>query len=115
MSKKATETLTESMFYVLMAIVTEPMCGIEVVKYIETRTKGRVAIGPGTLYTILGKFVKESWIKEIEKEGRKRTYQITAKGVEVYEQEVRRLQCCVQDTVNTKIERFIYENNCNYR
>ena len=32
--------------------------------YIEKRTGGRVLIGPATLYTILGKFEKEKWIKE---------------------------------------------------
>ena len=102
MPKKAMEILTESMFYVLMAFVTGPMCGIEVAKYIETRTQGRVLIGPGTLYTILGKFVKEKWIKEIEVEGRKCTYQITAKGMDAYEQEVQRLQSCVQDALDAK-------------
>ena len=104
MPKKAMEILTESMFYVLMAFVSGPMCGIEVAKYIETRTKGRVLLGPGTLYTILGKFVKEKWIKEIELEGRKCTYQITAKGVDAYEQEVRRLKTCVQDALDAQMD-----------
>ena len=102
MPKKSMEILTESMFYVLMAFVTGPMCGIEVAKYIETRTKGRVLIGPGTLYTILGKFVKEKWIREIEVEGRKCTYRITDKGLNAYEQEVRRLQSCVQDAQDAR-------------
>ena len=104
MPKKAMEILTESMFYVLMAFVTGPMCGIEVAKYIETRTKGRVLIGPGTLYTILGKFEKEKWIKEVEVEGSKRTYQITSKGMDAYEQEVQRLQSCVQDALDAKMD-----------
>ena len=97
MPRKAMEILTESMFYVLMAFAKKPMCGIEVVEYIEKRTKGRVLLGPATLYTILGKFEKEKWIKEIEVEGRKRTYRITDKGLTAYEQEVVRLQQCVQD------------------
>lgn len=97
MPRKAMEILTESMFYVLMAFSQKPMCGIEVVEFIEKRTKGRVLLGPATLYTILGKFEKEKWIKEIEVEGRKRTYRITDKGLTAYEQEVLRLQQCVQD------------------
>ena len=97
MPRKAMEILTESMFYVLMAFAKKPMCGIEVVEFIEKRTKGRVLLGPATLYTILGKFEKEKWIKEIEVEGRKRTYRITDKGLTAYEQEVLRLQQCVQD------------------
>ena len=97
MPKKAMEILTESMFYVLMAFSKRPMCGIDVADYIEKRTNGRVLIGPATLYTILGKFEKEKWIKEVEVEGSKRTYQITSKGMDAYEQEVQRLQSCVQD------------------
>lgn len=99
MPKKAMEILTESMFYVLMAFSKGPMCGTDVAEYIEQRTKGRVLIGPATLYTILGKFEKEKWIKEVEVEGRKRTYRITDIGMTAYEQEVERLQKCVQDAV----------------
>ena len=68
MPKKAMEILTESMFYVLMAFSKRAMCGIDVADYIEKRTKGRILIGPATLYTILGKFEKEKWIQEIEVE-----------------------------------------------
>lgn len=97
MPKKAMEILTESMFYVLMALNKSAMCGIEIVEYIEQITSGRVQLGPATLYTILGKFEKEKWIKEVEVEGRKRTYRITDKGLNAYEQELRRLQQCTQD------------------
>ena len=105
MPKKAMEILTESIFYVLMAFSKKPMCGIDVADFIEKRTKGRVMIGPATLYTILGKFEKEKWIKETEVEGRKRTYCITEKGLAAYKQEVIRLQQCVQDAS----EAFLYE------
>lgn len=97
MPKKAMDILTESMFYVLMAFSKGPMCGIDVADYIEKITGGRVKIGPATLYTILGKFEKKKWIREIEVEGRKRTYSITDKGVSAYEQEVERLKMCVRD------------------
>ena len=93
MTKKAMDILTESIFYAMMAFSTGPMCGIDVADYIEKRTGGRVKIGPATLYTILGKFEKEKWIREIEVEGRKRTYSITDKGVSAYEQEVEDLEC----------------------
>ena len=53
MPRKAMEILTESMFYVLMAFSKRPMCGIEISEYIERKTKGRILMGPATLYTIL--------------------------------------------------------------
>ncbi|WP_343209346.1 PadR family transcriptional regulator [Anaerolentibacter hominis] len=97
MPKKAMEILTESMFYVLMAFRRGPMCGIEVVDYIDRKTRGRIQIGPATLYTILGKYEKEKLIQETEVDGRKRTYRITAKGNQAYEEELERLRLCVAD------------------
>lgn len=97
MPRKAMEILTESMFYVLMALQTGPMCGIDIADFIERRTKGRVQIGPATLYTVLGKFEKEKYIQEVFVQGRKRTYQITDKGLAAYNEEVNRLKQCVLD------------------
>ena len=97
MPKKAMEILTESMFYVLMSLKSGPMCGIDIAAWITTRTKGRLQLGPATLYTILGKFEKEGYITETEVEGRKRTYKITGKGGEAYQAELHRLRQCIAD------------------
>ena len=97
MPKKSMDILTESMFYVLMGLMTGPMCGIDIAQFIDQRTKSRLIIGPATLYTILGKFEKEKYIREIAVEGRKRTYQITQKGADAYREELARLKQCVLD------------------
>lgn len=97
MPKKSMETLTESMFYVLMALGTKPMCGIDIAAWIRDRTQGRVQLGPATLYTILGKFEKEQYIAETEVEGRKRTYRITPRGADAYREELNRLKQCIVD------------------
>ncbi len=97
MAKKALEILTETMFYVLMSFVHEERCGIEIAEFIEKKTSGRIKIGPGTLYTILAKFEEEKLITETKVEGRKRTYQITSKGLWAYRDELSRLWACVRD------------------
>lgn len=97
MPKKSMDVLTESMFYVLMALRQSPMCGIDIAAFIEQRSRGRVRIGPATLYTILGKFEKEKYILETEVEGRKRTYRITDKGQAAYAGELERLRICLAD------------------
>ena len=97
MPKKAMEILTESMFYVLMALSDRPMCGIDIAAWITNRTRGRVSLGPATLYTVLGKFEKEGYIAETEVDGRKRTYRITAKGLTAYRTELDRLRQCIAD------------------
>ena len=97
MPRKSMDILTESMFYVLMALMTGPMCGIDIADFIEKRTKSRLQMGPATLYTILGKFEKEKYIRETAVEGRKRTYEITGKGFEAYRDELKRLKQMVLD------------------
>lgn len=97
MPKKAMDSLTESMFYVLMALRRSSLCGIDIAARVAGKTRGRVQLGPATLYTILGKFEKEGYIRETEVMGRKRTYTITEKGLTAYEEELRRLRACIDD------------------
>lgn len=97
MPRKAMEILTESMFYVLMALTKGPACGIDIAAWISKRTGGRVSLGPATLYTVLGKFEKEGFIAQTEVEGRKRTYRITGKGIDAYCTELQRLRACIAD------------------
>lgn len=97
MPKKSMEILTESMFYCLMALSRCPMCGIDIAAYVHGKTRGRVQLGPATLYTILGKFEKEGYIGETAVVGRKRTYAITARGLDAYEEELNRLRLCILD------------------
>ena len=89
--------LTEPMYYVLMAFLKRDMCGIDITDFVERRTRGRVRLGPGTLYTLLAKFQDEGFIAETEVEGRKRTYRITDKGRAAYFEELERLRACVAD------------------
>lgn len=97
MPKKTLENLTESMYYVLMALMEGEKCGTEIADYAAARTDSAVTIGPATLYTILAKFQAEGYIRETAVEGRKRTYAITDAGLNAYQAELRRLWRCVMD------------------
>lgn len=105
MPRRAMESLTESMFYVLMAFEQGEMCGIDVADYVEERTSGRLQLGPATLYTILAKFEKEKYIREVSVEGRKRTYALTERGAQAYEAELERLYQCIADAEAAKAAR----------
>lgn len=97
MAKKAMETLSETMFYTLMAFTVGEMCGTEAAEYVRRRTDGRVHMGPGTLYTILANFQSEGLIEKRREEGRRITYGITKKGRAVYAAELERLRLCLRD------------------
>ena len=73
------QTLTEQMFYILLCL-EEEQCGVDIMERVAAMTDGRVAIGPGTLYSLLESFLKEGFIRETKVEGRRRSYQITVRG-----------------------------------
>ena len=97
MAGKERGPLTEPMFYVLMSFLRRDMCGTEITEFVERRTRGRVRLGPGTLYTLLAKFQDEGFIQETEVDGRKRTYRMTDQGRQAYHEELDRLRACVLD------------------
>ena len=97
MAGKERGPLTEPMFYVLMSFLRRDMCGTEITEFVERRTRGRVRLGPGTLYTLLAKFQDEGFIQETEVDGRKRTYRLTDQRRQAYHEELDRLRACVLD------------------
>ena len=55
------------------------------------------AVRPGTLYTILGRFLEEGFIQETSVQGRQRNYRLTEKGQRAYRNERLRLRLCLAD------------------
>lgn len=104
MPRKAFDTLSEPMFYVLMALRCRSLCGAEIVEWIQKKTDGRMVLGPGTLYTILAKLTEEDIIHEVSVDGRRRNYEITEKGRKLYETECDRLRRCIADAESASKE-----------
>lgn len=97
MAKKALEQLSETMFYLLMAFLHGEFCGAEAADWIEARTRGRIRMGPGTLYTILAQFEASEVLEPTETMGRRKHYRITEKGRVLYQAELERLMQCIAD------------------
>lgn len=96
MAREQFQNLTEPMYYILIALLIE-RCGVDIMDAVSEISKGRVKVGPGTLYTLLGRFEKEKIIKETEVQGRKRSYIITAKGKQILLDEYSRLNTLIKD------------------
>ncbi len=96
MAREKFQSLTEQMFYILLCLRQE-FCGADIAAQIQTMTKGRVIVGPGTLYNVLDSFVQAEMIVETKVEGRRRSYLITRKGREMLEAEYRRLLTLTKD------------------
>lgn len=96
MAREKYQTLTEQMFYILLAL-REECCGVDVMEKVAAMTGGRVRIGPGTLYSLLENFLRERLIRETRAEGRKRSYLITDDGRARLSSEHERLQLLIAD------------------
>ena len=96
MAREKFQTLTEPMFYILLCLRQE-CCGADIMFQVTRLTRGRVAIGPGTLYNLLDSFLQAGMIRETGVAGRKRSYLITDKGRETLAAEYRRLLALTKD------------------
>ena len=96
MPREKFSTLTEQMFYVLLAL-TEECCGMDIMAKVGKITEGRVAVGSGTLYNLLEQFSDEGIIAETKTEGRRRSYILTQKGSDLLQREYDRIVLQAQD------------------
>ena len=98
--------LTEALFYILLA-VRKPNHGYGIIQEIEELTKGRVVLGPGTLYGVIQSLVKKGWIdiySEDKESRKKKEYLITNEGKKAFEEELKRLEELVANATLMKGE-----------
>jgi len=96
MAREQFQSLSEQMYYILLAL-WDTQCGADVSRQVTHLSRGRIRIGPGTLYTLLGRFEEQGIIEETGNAGRKRYYVITEKGKQMMRTEYARLQNLIQD------------------
>lgn len=85
--------LTEALFYILIAVRT-PNHGYGIIQDISDMTKGRLILGPGTLYGAINSILSKGWIKlysEDKESRKKKEYVITEQGKAVLQNEIERL------------------------
>ena len=90
--------LTPRVFHILLALVDGPEHGYQIMKEVESRSGGKVRIGPGTLYEGVQRLVKNGLIEESDErpetdldDQRRRYYQLTDLGQRTLEAEADRL------------------------
>ena len=90
MARKKMDTLTEQMFYVLLALRGERH-GYAIMQYILELTEGRVAVGAGTLYALLDRFERDGLIRQSRIEEKRKYYRLTGEGDRALRDEFRRI------------------------
>lgn len=96
MARKKMDTLTEQMYYLLLAL-HEPGHGYAIMERVKEMTDGRLQIGPGTLYTLLNRFEGEGLIRLRAVTDNRKIYALTQRGREELRQEYDRLRRLVAD------------------
>lgn len=96
MAREQFQTLTEPMYYILLALLEE-CCGVDIMERVKNISNGRVVVGPGTLYAMLAKFEENDVIQLTASEGRRKSYIITEIGKKMLRQEYERLKTMVLD------------------
>lgn len=83
--------MTEATYYTLLAL-KEPRHGYAIMQFTGELTEGRIQMGTGTLYTMLGRLVSDGLITILANENGKKTYQITETGDELLRHEIKRIR-----------------------
>ena len=85
--------LTESTYYILLSLYS-PQHGYGIMQLTEQLSGGRVKLAAGTLYGALNALCEKGWIKllPVEKDSRKKQYQLTQDGLAVLKGELARLK-----------------------
>lgn len=96
MAREQLQTLTEPMYYILLAL-TDECYGVDIMEKVRTLSQGRVTVGPGTLYAMLAKFEEKDIIRLTAADGRRKSYIITDAGREELRKEYNRLLTLVSD------------------
>lgn len=96
MARNKFQTLTEPMYYILLALC-ETRNGSEITSWVSEITNGRINLAPGTLYALLAQFLQEDIIERTKSKGSGKFYIITDEGRELLEEDRNRIMMMVKD------------------
>jgi DNA-binding PadR family transcriptional regulator len=86
-TKKASAPLTPAVLHILLAVSAKERHGYGIMKQVESDSRGKVKMGPGTLYGSIGRMIDAGLIRESDRkvdpemdDERRVYYRITALG-----------------------------------
>lgn len=96
MARGKFQTLTEPMYYTLLALC-ERRNGSEITSWVSEITNGRINLAPWTLYALLAQFLQEDIIERENSKGSGKFYTITDEGRKLLEEDRNRIMMMVKD------------------
>ena len=101
MDVQANLPLTETTFFIMLSLASEPKHGYAIMKEVEILSRGNVRLRTGTLYGAIKRLLEGGWIERVgadkgKEQGRvRKSYQLTNLGRRVLEAEMMRLDSLV--------------------
>ena len=86
--------LTETTFYILLALASEPLHGYGIIKKVEILSDQSIVLAAGTLYGALDNLKKSKLIEQMltEDNSRRKVYCLTKDGKEVLKNDYMRIK-----------------------
>jgi DNA-binding PadR family transcriptional regulator len=111
MFSTASEPLTPAVFYILLSLSIKEKHGYEIMKEVHDTSKGKVKLGPGTLYGTIKRMLEEKLIREVKTNNisteRRKYYKLTLQGEKMLSTELKRfadaLETAKKSSVNISL------------
>jgi DNA-binding PadR family transcriptional regulator len=90
-------SLSQSEFYILLSLAIQERHGYEIMKQVEQESRGRVLLGPGTLYGAIKRLLQAHLIEELAREHpRRKYYRLTEQGRKALASELARYNDAIE-------------------
>ena len=84
-------------FLTLLALLNGPRHGYGIMQDVAADTEGEVKLGPGTLYSVLKRFLNAGLVEECQADSdRRRCYRLTRKGKSVVTAEAQHVRALMR-------------------
>lgn len=90
--------LTETTFFIILSLASEPKHGYAIMKEVEALSEGRVTLSTSTLYGALKRMLENGWIERVadpqadESDRERKAYRLTKLGRHILQAETERLR-----------------------
>jgi DNA-binding PadR family transcriptional regulator len=98
MPKRKLDPLPSAAFQILLSLAEDELHGYGIMRLVEEQTRGRIRLGPGTLYSSIQALQEEGLIEEVDRGSessggadRRRYYRLTPSGRKLARAEADRL------------------------
>jgi DNA-binding PadR family transcriptional regulator len=100
-------SLSQSEFYILLSLAIKSRHGYEIMRQVEQESRGKVLLGPGTLYGSIKRMLQSKLIEEVSGDNpRRKYYTLTEKGRTSFSSEIERYN----DAVELAKRKNLFEN-----